>query len=286
MIDLAQEVATFAQWWSEADALLIGAGAGLSAAAGIDYSDPEDFARVFPVLARRGFRARHQLIGYQRWSQAEHWAYWATHVNDIRFGPRPHPVYARLRELCAGKDSFVLTSNVDAMFERNGFDTQRIFTPQGDYATMQCRKPCRQEVWPSQPAVELALRHLDAATFKLTAPDAIPRCPTCGGEVFMNVRIDRAFIEVPYRAQAERLNAWLSQVSRKRLLLVDIGSGFNTPTVVRWQLERLALALPHARLARINRDDAETGEVPADRALPIVRDAGEAIAVIWKACLG
>lgn len=123
---------TFATWWREADHVLIGAGAGLSAAAGIDYTDTADFTRVFPVLARRGFRARYQLIGYHRWTQQQHWAYWATHVSNVRFGARPHPAYARLRELVASKDSFVLTSNVDAMFERNDFDTSRIFTPQGD----------------------------------------------------------------------------------------------------------------------------------------------------------
>jgi hypothetical protein len=151
---------------------------------------------------------------------------------------------------------------------------------------MQCRKPCRQEVWPSRAAIELALRHVDAASFELTTPEAVPRCPTCGGEVFMNVRLDGGFVEVPYRPQAERLNTWLSQVANRRLLLIDIGSGFNTPSVVRWQVERLAHALPNARLVRINRDDAETGDVPAVRALAIATDAGAAIDAMWTTCLG
>ncbi len=279
-------VETFVRWWRDADHVLIGAGAGLSAAAGIDYADEQDFARVFPVMVRRGFRARYQLIGYQGWTPQQHWAYWATHVNDVRFAPRSHPVYDRLRRLVAGKDSFVLTSNVDAMFERNGFDTDRIFTPQGDYAAMQCRTPCRREVWPSQPAIELALQHLDAESFSLTKPEVVPRCPNCGGEVFLNVRLDHGFVETPYVPQAERLNGWLTEAARGALLVLDVGSGFNTPSVVRWQTERLARSLPNARLVRINRDDANTGDVPEGRTLAIQCDAGAAIAALSTACLG
>lgn len=277
---LRQAADTFRMWLRDADHVLIGAGAGLSAAAGIDYTDTADFARVFPAFARRGLRARYQLIGYRGLSQAQHWAYWATHVNNVRFGPRPHPVYATLRELVTGKDTFVLTSNVDAMFVRNGFDAERIFTPQGDYAAMQCRKPCRRVVWPSEPAVARALENLDSEGFEVTAPDAVPRCPSCGGEVFLNVRLDRGFVEEPYQPQAERLNAWLSRAVRGRLLLIEIGAGFNTPVVVRLPMERLLRSLPDARMLRINRDDADVEGLPADRIQSIGGDAGVALSAL------
>ena len=282
---LADAAEVFGRWWREADRILIGAGAGLSAAAGIDYTDTSDFARVFPVLARRGFRARYQLIGYDSWTPRQHWAYWATHVNDVRFGPRPHPVYSWLRDLVASKDSFVLTSNVDAMFARNGFDPDRIFTPQGDYAAMQCRKPCKPVVWPSQPSIELALKHLDQASFELSIPEAVPTCPTCGGDVFLNVRLDDGFVEVPYEPQAKRLRNWLAGALHSPLLLIEIGAGFNTPTVVRWQLETLARTVPGARFVRINRDDAAIDSLAAEHSLAIAGDAGEAIAALVTACI-
>ncbi len=284
--ELERVAQTFRTWWTEAEHVLIGAGAGLSAAAGIDYTDVADFARVFPVLARRGFSARHQLIGFEGLRPSQHWAYWATHVDNVRFGPRLHPVYGQLRELVAGKDAFVLTSNVDAMFVRNGFDSERVFTPQGDYASMQCRKPCRSTVWPSRPALERVLAHVDPASFEVVEPTAIPRCPTCGGEVFLNVRVDAAFVDGPYRAQAERLASWLSAAAPGRLLLLEIGAGFNTPTVVRWQMERLALALPHARFVRVNRDEADVGKVPGERALEVAMDAGDAVEAFAASCLG
>ncbi len=281
----ARAASTFAGWWRDASRVLIGAGAGLSAAAGIDYGDQADFARVFPVLARRGLRARYQLIGFDRWTPAEHWAYWATHVNDIRFGARPHPVYERLRELTAGKDTFVITSNVDGMFTRNGFDAQRFFTPQGDYAAMQCRKPCRRVVWQSLPSVERVLAAIDPEQFVVTDPAAIPACPNCGGEVFLNVRLDAGFVSEPYREQALRLDRWLHDAPDDPLLIIEIGAGFNTPSVVRWPMQSLAAARPEARFVRVNRDHPEMPEELGDRAISLAADAGEAIEAFWRACV-
>src|SRR5690242_4075691 len=137
-----EAAAQLRQWWGSSEAILIGAGAGLSVAAGVDYSDPVSFERLFPAMVRRGFRARYQLIGHRGLPPAVHWGYWAAHVHDVRFTERRAPVYERLHALTAEKRTFVLTSNVDALFARHGFDPSRLFTPQGDYAAMQCvRQP-------------------------------------------------------------------------------------------------------------------------------------------------
>lgn len=257
---------------ADADHVLIGAGAGLSVAAGIDYGDADDFARTFPVLAGEGYSARYQMIGRWNLPPERFWAYWSVHVTSIRFGPRADPTYAALLELLAGKDVHVLTSNVDGMFERNGFDPTRIFTPQGDYANMQCRTPCRPEVWPSDPALRRCLDHLDEETFAVDA-SAIPRCPFCGGGVFLNVRADSTFVEA-YRSQGERLENWLKTTLGGNLLVFDIGSGFNTPSVVRWPMERVTHQHPNAHLVRINRDHPEVHEAVEEKATSFGDDAG------------
>jgi NAD-dependent SIR2 family protein deacetylase len=277
---------TFAAWWRWADHLLVGAGAGLSAAAGIDYGDRDDFARRFPVLAARGFSARYQLIGFDRWSPAEHWAYWATHVDDVRFRERRHPAYGLLHDLAAPKDHFVLSSNVDGMFARHGFDEARLHTPQGDYALLQCRTPCRQATWSSRPAVERALAAIDPATFRVGDPAAIPACPACGGEVFLNVRLDDGFVETPWREGADALRRWLGEAARGRVLLLEVGAGYNTPSVVRWPMEQLAAGLPQARLVRVNRDHPGLDHVRGVEALTLPADAGAAVAAFRAACLG
>lgn len=260
------------EWLDDAEAVLIGAGAGLSVAAGIDYGDEADFKSVFPVLHAQGFRARYQFIGRTGLSPAQHWAYWATHVNDVRFRERHGEVYATLKTLTEGKDTFVLTSNVDAMFERHGFDGEKLFTPQGDYALMQCKRPCQQRVWLSQPIIEQLLPSIDPVTFEVTDLSLLPKCLNCGGEVFLNVRADARFVEKPYVPQSKRFRAWVEQNAKKKLLLLEIGAGFNTPGVVRWQMEGLTAAIDHSRFIRINRDDASVPDRIAARSLSLQMD--------------
>jgi NAD-dependent SIR2 family protein deacetylase len=262
--DLPTAARWVAQQLDAAERVLIGAGAGLSVAAGIDYSDEASFAQLFPAMHRRGFRARYQLIGYPGLTPAQHWGYWSTHVNDVRFGERRHPAYATLLDEVGDTDYFVLTSNVDGMFPRNGFDPERIWTPQGDYALMQCLQPCRPVVWPSEPLIKRALAATDPVSQEVMDPDAIPRCPNCGGPVFLNVNAGRWFLNEHYRPQFDRLRAWLNAKPQTPLLILEIGAGMNTPSVIRWPLERLAMDYPRATFIRVNPEypgvPAELGE--------------------------
>jgi NAD-dependent SIR2 family protein deacetylase len=267
-------------WLDDADRVLITAGAGLSAAAGYDYADTARFAELFPAFHRRGLRARYQLIGLDL-PQPLLWGYWAAHLADIRFDPEPNPLYTRLRAIIGDRDHFVMTSNVDALFKRNGFDPDRIWTPQGDYGRYQCDTPCTRRTWETEPIVRTALAAHDPDTGQITDPDAIPRCPNCGGTVFPNVRKGPEFIDDPYLPGREHLAAWLDAAGpEQRTLVLDIGSGFNTPSVIRWPAEHLAYHQPQARLIRVNRDHPEVPTELADRALPVQADAADFIRVL------
>mgnify|MGYP002633447307 CR=1 FL=1 len=263
--------------WRVADHVLIGAGAGLSVAAGVDYGDAEDFRRTFPVMHAEGFRARYQMIGRWGLPPERHWAYWSTHVHSVRFQARSSAVYTQLSALLSDRDHFVLSSNVDGLFERHGLDPRRVVTTQGDYAAMQCRTPCRQVVWPSQPAVERLLGTIDATRFVVRDPEALPRCPHCGGEVFLNVRADASFVEAPYEAPRQQLADWL-RISTGRMLVVELGAGHNTPMVIRWPLERLTLARPNTTMFRINPIHWQLPSELHGRATSVVGDAGEVVA--------
>lgn len=271
--ELTAAAETISAWLSRSPRVLIGAGAGLSAAAGIDYTDTRDFARRFPALARRGLRARYQLIGYNRLSKAAFWGYWAAHVDDVRFTERRSPVYAALLDLVRHKDHFVLTSNVDAMFVRNGFEPTRVCSIQGDYANLQCLRPCSRDVWPTRPALDRLLPAIDPVSQEIGDASVIPRCPRCGGDVFMNVRGGDWFIDAPYRDSLAELRTWLGQSEDQPLLVLDIGSGFNTPTVVRWPTERVIDQHPDARLVRINLTHPEVPPKIAARSLSVSADA-------------
>lgn len=259
---------TFERWLDEADRVLIAAGAGLSAAAGYDYGDTRRFAELFPVLHGMGLRARYQLIGMPLPPRLL-WGYWSVHVDDIRFDPAPNPLYSRLRELVGRRDHWVFTSNVDGLFARNGFAD--VWSPQGDYGRYQCETPCTRETWESRPIVEAALETYDPATGEVSA---VPSCPRCGGAVFLNVHKGPEYVADHHVPDGQRLRRWLT--GEGKLLVVEIGAGFSTPSVVRWPVESLVRSVPGARLVRINRDDAE---VPADLdALAVRADVAEVLA--------
>ena len=276
-------VALIRRWIDESERVLIGAGAGLSADAGVDYGDEADFAAKFPGLVRRGLRAAYQMIGYSELPPEVFWGYWLLHVNEVRFSDGRRQVYERLFHLVRDKDVFVLTSNVDALFARNGFDPNRVCSIQGDFAFLQCLTPCSNDLWPSAPLLERLLPEIDPKTQALRDPALAPACPRCGGAIFFNVRGGPWFLEEPWRRQFGVLRTWLPAASNDRLLVLDIGSGFNTPGVVRWPMERAAEAIPTARFIRINRDHPDTSVNLGSRGLTVgagALDVLEAVARI------
>ncbi|MCY6369261.1 Sir2 family NAD-dependent protein deacetylase [Clostridium ganghwense] len=238
----------------KADCVLIGAGSGLSAAAGIDYTDTKSFAKDFPQLTKKGFSCHYELMGYTNWSKEEQWAYLATNVNHVRFQLPPSPIYKKLFDLVKNKDYFVITSNVDGMFYKSGFDENRIFTPQGDYARYQCCTPCTNETWPIKPVIDKIVQNIDYNTLKVTNPELIPRCPNCGGHVYLNVRGGSWFVEERYMKKGEEYLRWIQESFNKKLFVMEFGVGFNTPSVIRWPFETIVKKHPNVKFLRVNKD--------------------------------
>lgn len=264
-----------------ADHILVAAGAGMSSDAGFDYTSEAQFVRRYPVMAARGPRCRYHVFGYPWPSEAVQWGHIARHLEELRFSPPPDPTpYERLRDLTAGKDRFVITSNADDLFERTGFDAQKIWTRQGSYGRLQCLAACRDtSTWRAEEWVRAAARDVDLATEELTSPSLIPRCPRCGGEAMMNVRGGDWFIEEPYVEPGERFSAWLKQAQRGRLVVLDVGTGFNTPSVIRWPAERIVERHPDAFLVRVNKHHPEVPPALRGRALGIASEG----APLWSA---
>lgn len=252
---VTQAVAERVQRWLDAATfVLIGAGAGMSVDAGFDYTSEEQFVRRFPVMARRGPRCRYHMFGFPWPNPAVQWGHLARHLEEVRFNGIPdRSTYDQLKGLTAGKDRFVYTSNADDLFERTGFDAERIFTPQGSYSRLQCLSACSPtSTWRSESWVRAAVPKVDLDSEELVDAALIPRCPNCGGEAMMNVRGGDWFIEQPYDAGFERFRTWLARARSERLLVIDVGTGFNTPSVIRWPCERIAYDHPSANIVRVN----------------------------------
>lgn len=274
-IDLARA------WLNDAQSVLLGSGAGLSAAAGIDYGDRQWFSEHFTPMLQYGISTCAEILGGMGLPPLLQWGYLSHQLEFVRFGDIDHPVYRLQHDELAQRDYFVLTSNVDALYQRHGFDDQRIYTPQGDYARMQCVRPCTNETWSTRPLLRQIREHTDPKTWQLEDESLLPACPNCGGPMFMNVRAAHWFLEAPYLPQRERLIRWLDTASDRRLLVIEIGAGFNTPSVVRWPCEQIALQHADARLIRVNPNHAEVPEALRDRSLSLTCDGQVFVSAVF-----
>lgn len=240
---------------NSADVILIGAGAGMSAAAGLDYADEAAFAERFPGMLQYGARNQYQLMGYPFEDEALKWGYLSVGLDHV-YRTQETAVYQDLRAIVGERDHFVMTSNVDHYFYKNGFAEDRVYTPQGSYEKFQCFNRCHDNVWEGRPFVATMLPSINRATQMVEDRDTLPTCPRCGGHVIMNVRGGDWFVDHPYQPQAEALNHWLSSVADKRLAVIEIGAGFNTPGVIRAPMETIGNRWGNARFVRINKDHA------------------------------
>ena len=239
----------------EAEYVIIGAGAGLSTAAGLDYGG-EDFRREFaPWIERYGISDLYTSSFYPFASEEERWAYWAKHIWFSRYRTGTMPLYGRLLELFERRSTtFVVTTNTDGQFEQAGFDVERIFATQGDYRFFQPASGSPKVLVDNREWVERALPAIEDCRIP---PEMVPTMPD-GQAVAMNLRCDDTFVEDSvWHRQAERYTDFVRTAAKGRLLLLEFGIGYNTPGIIRVPFEQMAQRFPNTTLVRFNRDYPE-----------------------------
>ena len=234
-----------------ADAVVIGAGAGLSAAAGFDYGG-ERFRKYFSDFEEKyGIRDMYSGGFYPYKSREEYWAWWSRHILINRYDCPIGEVYKNLRSLIENKDYFVLTTNVDHQFQRAGFDKKRLFYTQGDYGLFQCSTPCCMETFDNEAAVrEMVKRQKD---MKIST-DLLPVCPHCGAPLTVNLRCDDKFVEDKgWHKAAERYENFLRTRENQKILFLELGVGFNTPVIIKYPFWQMTAKNTKAVYACINK---------------------------------
>ena len=238
-----------------ADYVLIGAGAGLSAAAGLDYGGMR-FKREFSEFIKRyGFTDLYTSSFYDFPTEEERWAYWAKHIDFARFAPPAMKLYRDLLRLVDGKEYFVITTNVDGQFRKGGFASDRPFEVQGDYAYLQCACGCHPERYDDKKLIKQMLGSIHDGRIPSSL---VPHCPVCGGSMDVNLRKDSYFVEdAAWHLQADRYTQFLKKAYRRRCVLLELGVGYNTPGIIRFPFEQMASANSGMTLIRLNRDFPE-----------------------------
>ena len=260
------------------DCVIIGAGAGASTAAGIQYGGKrftDNFAEFIKKYGEYYMTDMYAAGFYPYPSEEAKWGYWSKHALMNRFDPPALPLYTELYDIVKNKEYFVLTTNVDHQFYKAGFDEKRIFATQGDYGKIQCQKACHPKTYDAKDL----FRKMDKARRDCLIPsELVPKCPVCGGNMAMNLRCDNYFVEdEAWHEAADRYAGFLEQHKDKKVVLLELGVGFNTPIIIRFPFEKMVRENSSYSLIRLNMDEAVVPESFGERAIGIGGDMAKAI---------
>lgn len=259
----------------DCDAVVIGAGSGLSTAAGFTYTG-ERFEKYFSDFAQKyGIQDMYSGGFYPFPTQEEFWAYWSRYIYINRYQDAPKPVYDDLLKLVQDKDYFVITTNVDHCFQKAGFDKKRLFYTQGDYGLFQCSEPCCQETFENEAAIrEMVKRQED---MKIPT-ELLPVCPCCGKPMTMNLRSDDTFVEDEgWHRAAERYENFLRTRADGKILFLELGVGYNTPVIIKYPFWQMTAKNPNAIYACINQGQAACPQEIGKQSICIDADIGQVL---------
>lgn len=273
--DYEQSIAELRDAIDDADAIVVGAGAGLSTSAGLTYSG-ERFERYFgDFIAKYRFRDMYSAGFFPFTTLEEQWAYWSRHIWYNRYVEPPKDTYDKLLRLFDGKDFFVITTNVDHQFQRAGFPKGRLFYTQGDYGLWQCSEPCHDKTYDNYETVK---RMVEEQRDMRVPSELVPHCPVCGKPMAMNLRADSTFVEdAGWHAAAGRYRDFLEAHQMGKVLYLELGVGANTPVIIKYPFWHCTYANQDATYACVNFGEAYAHPHIRDRSILIDADIDQVL---------
>ena len=273
--DYSAEIDRLKKEIQNADVIVIGAGAGLSTAAGFTYSG-ERFERFFSDFeAKYSFHDMYSGGFFPFETPEEMWAYWSRFIWCNRYMDIDNGTYKRLFELVKDKDYFVLTTNVDHQFQKAGFDKVRLFYTQGDYGLFQCSEPCHDQTYDNEAMVKDMIEFQE--DMKIPT-ELIPKCPKCGKPMTMNLRSDDKFVEDEgWHRAAERYEDFLQAHEGQHILFLELGVGYNTPVIIKYPFWKMTAKNPNAVYACLNFGEAYSPDEIKEQSVLINGDIHEVL---------
>lgn len=280
-----EDINKIAQLIKESDCILIGAGAGLSAAAGMNYGSEEYFKEKFPLYAATGFKTIQDCF-QPFWSQTDknrlkYFCYWCNHEKANCLDNDAFDVYKDLYDIVKDKDYFVITTNVDEQFKRAGFSHDRYHAPQGSYELFQCSNHCSDEVYNNREYIEKMWKNKNEKTLEVRECD-IPHCPKCGAYMDTNLRKDDLFAEYTNQSTVNQYHDWLKNHTNKKMLLFEIGVGYNTPGIIKFPFMNMTYTYKDYKLVRVNLEGDGVPPEIKEKSLVVAEDISKLLSEVKK----
>lgn len=262
------------------DGIVIGAGSGLSTAAGLTYSG-ERFKKYFADFIEKYHLHDMYSVGFYPYETLEeYWAYWSRHIYYNRYVDAPKNTYQLLWQIVKDKDYFVITTNVDHQFQKNGFDKKRLFYTQGDYGLWQCSKPCHQQTYDNQ---DIVIEMLNQQKDMKIPSSLIPYCPKCGAPMTMNLRCDQTFVQdMGWHQAFLRYGEFLKKHQHSQILYLELGVGGNTPVIIKYPFWNYVHQNKKAIYASINLNEVYCPQNIQKQSLLIQADIHDTIKHLWE----
>lgn len=275
MKDMLNQIEQIQELINNSDYILIGAGAGLSTSAGIEYSGKRFEENFADFIKKYHFTDMYTSSFYDFETEEEKWAYWARHIYTSNTGMGPTKLYQDILKLVKDKKYFVITTNVDDQFYKAGFDKEKIFATQGSYRYIQCSVACHNKLYDD---TEMVNKMLEKTVDCKIPTELVPKCPVCGGPMDVNIRKDAYFVQDDnWYKQSENYENFLEETKNKKVVLLEFGVGFNTPGIIRFPFEQMTLQNENWKLVRFNKDNPNVYLERNDKCIKVTEDIGKVI---------
>ena len=243
----------------------------------VNDSAGEEFKKEFaPFIKKYGFTDLYTASFYEFETEEEKWAYFAKHIKFADTGRKATPLYKNIYELVKNKSYFVITTNVDDQFEKAGFEKNKIFATQGSYSKLQCSKACHNKLYDN---TELVNRMIEETDCNLKIPtNLVPICPVCKERMDVNLREDAYFVQDEnWYKQSKAYEYFVNNAKDKKVILLELGVGFNTPIIIRFPFEQMTMQNKNWNLVRINKDNVITWNDIEEKSILIQEDIANII---------
>lgn len=273
--DYSDKIEKISKLINSADAIVVGAGSGLSSSAGLLYSG-ERFHNLFqPYIDKYDLSDMYSSAFYQHKTRTAHWGYWCKHIYHNRYNAKTNSLYKDLHEILKNKNFFVITTNGDHQFLLNDFKKEQLFYTQGDYGLFQCSKPCHQETYENE---EIILKMVNSLENLEISSDLIPKCPKCACEMTVNLRMDGSFVEPKgFENASNRYKEFLEKNSDKEILFLELGVGFNTPSIIKYPFWNMTYKNEKATYVSVSLENCVTAKEITNQSILLSEDIKKVI---------